>query len=49
MEKIKIRVDLPEENRVLYASCVDKEGFVDVNRFIEERVYPANCGQAVFG
>ncbi|MCY3995133.1 MAG: ImmA/IrrE family metallo-endopeptidase [Rhodobacter sp.] len=39
MEKIKIRVDLPEENRVLYASCVDKEGFVDVNRFIEELPY----------
>ncbi len=36
MATVKIRVNLPEEHRVLYTSCMSEKGYVDVNRFIEE-------------
>jgi len=36
MTAIKIRVDLPEEHEVLYTSCLNDVGYVDVNRFIEK-------------
>ncbi len=33
---IKIRADIPEEYSVLYSSCINDEGFVDVEQFIEK-------------
>ncbi len=36
MADIRMRVDLPEECRVLYAQCVSDEGYVDVNEFIKK-------------
>ena len=32
---IKIRADVPKEHSVLYNSCINEQGFVDVERFID--------------
>lgn len=32
---IKMRADVPEEHAILYSSCMNEDGFVDVERFID--------------